>query len=202
MRREFTDLHEHGKNYNPFIAHITVAGEKITPQYEMIWKEEKERKELISYWHTLCFTLDTDDNYFFWKTYTNIHWGIRFKTTIQKFIESINFSGYELYIGKIKYVSDKTEPICYDVNQYVFSKINSYKDEKKLRIYFLPKTQENQTLEQTVSLFLKITPEKMIEKLWLSPFMPTIIRSCVRDLFNLINPKIAENIEISRIIEQ
>lgn len=42
----------------------------------------------------------------------------------------------------------------------------------------------------------------MIEKLWLSPFMPTIIRSCVRDLFNLINPKIAENIEISRIIEQ
>ena len=33
----------------------------------MIWKEEKERKELISYWHTLCFTLDTDDNYFFGK---------------------------------------------------------------------------------------------------------------------------------------
>ncbi|MCM1031334.1 MAG: hypothetical protein NC410_07860 [Oscillibacter sp.] len=196
IRKEFSDLHEHGECYNPWGDHFLPVDQEAIPADKARWAEEEAKRKSVSFWNALCFTTDPDENYFFWSTYTSKCFGIRFQTTIQKLIESIQFAGYELYIGKIEYSPNDIEPRCYKIEEYAFSKIKAYKDEKELRIYFLPKQQDNPS-----SLLLDITPEKMIEKFWLSPFMPSYLYSFSKKFIDTIKPKIISKLEHSKLIE-
>lgn len=203
MKKKFSDLHESGHHYNEFIYRLKPVGDS-SEKYEKIFDDEKEKRVGSQYWLTLCFTTDVREDYFFWRTYTNGKCGVRITTTIKQFLDSLSFDGYELFIGKMKYVD--CECPSHNVNQYAFWKTDAYKNESELRIYFQPKQQDlieehSEMAAAKDHVTFRIDAENMVTKIILTPFFPKELRGCVSEMINTKLSNYEEITSWSRIME-
>lgn len=193
-RTMFKDLHEQGQHYNPFIYCLKPVGDNEV-DYRDIFNNEKVKRENSRNWLTLCFTLSSPDNYFFWRTYTTKGYGVCFKTTLGRLLDSIVMNDYDVYVGKM-YYSD-TEYSGHNINGYAYGKTAAYKDENELRLYFMPKDGGVKNSE-----IFEIDAQNMISEIILSPFVNGNVRKYVMKLFRECFSTYAPIIHWSKIIEK
>lgn len=192
-RRMFSDLHEHGKHYNPFCYRMMPVGDN-PERYRRIFSREQAKRENSRWWLTLCFTMSSPDNYFFWRTYTTDGYGVCYRTTVGQLLDSIKCDDYEIYVGKIKYCD--REYSGHNINEYAFYKTKAYEDENELRFYFKPK---NGVIKQSETF--EIDAQSMISEIILSPFLDPNVRQDVMKLFKGYYSDYAQRISQSKIIE-
>lgn len=166
LRKFFSDRHERGELDNPFIERQLPVGQKETDADAKRWNDLKQKRILSGNIPTSCFTLESEEMYHFWKSYTHGYTGIRIATTLGKFLDALDFSGFELYVGKIHY--SKKDISAYNLAKYLFNKKLWYKSEAELRIYFIPKT-ETVIRYEDVKIEIK---KEFISEIVLSPFIP------------------------------
>lgn len=166
LRKNFSDRHERGELDNPFIEQLLTVGHKVTDLDIKRWDDLKRKRLLSGDIPTSCFTLEADEMYHFWKSYTQNYTGVRIATTLGKFLDALDFSGFELFVGKMSY-SPKDIP-AYDLVGYLFCKKLWYKPETEFRFYFMPK-EETDFRGQNIKIDIK---KEFITEIVLSPFIP------------------------------
>lgn len=197
----FDDLHEQGKNQNPFSHQLKCVGEniesEITPEDTIRFNNIFSMRSHTSHWLTTCFSKDADDDYFFWKCYTSNWLGARYKTTLGKILDNLVLDKrYNLFIGSIQYGSEYNGN---NLTQYVFRKTKSYEHEHELRIYFLPKVSKSVQINDDFVAF-HINSNIMIENILFSPFSNHNQRIVLSQLFKLIFPSYYKRTTFSKII--
>ena len=197
-RKEFSDLTEQGRLSNPFIERILPYGYSATQSDLDRWGDLKKRRKLSANILTSCFTLESDELYVMWKSYTIGYTGVRIKTTINQFLDTINIDGYELYVGMIKYSTLNVG--AYDFTAYMFNKNIGYKTEKELRIYFIPKILgRGETTASESHVIIKVDNTNFISEILLSPFIPSKLKG---GAISYLKNKFSEiEISHSRILE-
>ena len=197
-RKEFSDLTEQGRLANPFSERLLPCGCPVTQLDLNRGRELEKRRKLSAKILTSCFTLESDELYVMWKSYTIGYTGVRIKTTIHQFLDTINIAGYELYVGKIGYSTRNVGAI--DFTAYMFNKNIGYKTEKELRIYFIPKILgPGETTASDSHVIIKVDNIKFISEILLSPFIPSKLKG---DAISYLKNKFSEiKISHSRILE-
>lgn len=169
LRKCFEDKLEKNSFFNIFLS-------DLHPTDSLISKKEQEQsaylhnklQNAINTMYTSCWTLETQENYLMWKSYTPNEGGIRIESTINDFVNSINENKFDIYIGKIKYSNCKLKK---DIQDTLFFKQNYYKNEQEIRFYFKSKTLDKDKFDLPPILYLKVNPEKLIKKIITSPFI-------------------------------
>lgn len=167
LRKRFEDKLERYSFYNIFIA-------DLHPTDYPVLKEEKERsrylheklQEANNNLYTSCWTLETQENYLMWKSYTPRKGGIRIESTIKDFVNSIKENRFDIYIGKIKYSKSKLKK---DIHEALFFKQEYYTNEQEIRFYFKRHNKENFDLPPLY--YLNVNPKELINKITISPFI-------------------------------
>lgn len=185
LRKFFSDRHEQGELSNPFIEHMLPVGYKVTGDDIKRWDDLKQKRLLSGDIPTSCFTLESEEMYHFWKSYTQNYTGIRISTTLGKLLDALDFSGFELYVGKMRY--SKMDIPAYDFTKYLFHKKLWYKPETEFRVYFMPKGVADIGSE-AVEINIK---KEFISEIVLSPFIPHKLKGiaikAIKSLYNLEN---------------
>lgn len=185
LRKNFSDRHERGELDNPFIEQLLTVGHKVTDSDIKRWDDLKRKRLLSGDIPTSCFTLEADEMYHFWKSYTQNYTGVRIATTLGKFLEAVDFSEFELYVGKMRY--SKMDSPAYDFTKYLFHKKLWYKPETEFRVYFMPKRVADIGSE-AVEINIK---KEFISEIVLSPFIPHKLKGiaikAIKSLYNLEN---------------
>lgn len=169
LRKFFSDRHEQGELSNPFIEHMLPVGYKVTGDDIKRWDDLKQKRLLSGDIPTSCFTLESEEMYHFWKSYTQNYTGIRISTTLGKLLDALEFSGFELYVGKMRY--SKMDIPAYDMTKYLFCKKLWYQPENEFRIYFIPKGLSK--IEDGIKIKINV---KCISEIVLSPFIPRSLK--------------------------
>lgn len=166
QRNNFSDRREKGEFYdrkNHFYR-FNVVNEKPSEQTLNSWKyRDKQIKESCEL-YTSCWTCKEEEDFLMWKAYGGTDFGIRIGTTIEKVVQSVDFSTFNIYCSKMRYGKEK--PI-YEVIDAMFYKTNYYKGEEELRFYLIEKEQDK---ERRNSMLFTVSPQIMIEEVILSPF--------------------------------
>ena len=196
LRREFSDRRESGELYNPFTEHLLQVGEHVTDHYTKIWEGYKITRKESGSLLTSCFTTCEDELYSMWKSFTNTYTGIRITTTIGNFIKSIDYTGYEIYIGKVEYL--KNDIGMPDFERYIYAKNYCYKTEDEVRMYFIPKNE----ITEKKNIKLDIDTTKTFSEILLSPFIPQQMKGSYLQLMKSIFPELKDRIKHSRILEK
>lgn len=165
LRKNFSDRHERGELDNPFIECMLPVGQKMSGAYNKIWDDVKQKRILSGDIPTSYFTLESEEMYHMWKLYTQNYTGLRIETTLGKFLDALDFSGFEIFVGKMSY-SPKDIP-AYDLVGYLFCKKLWYKPETEFRVYFIPKGIAK--IDDSITVGIK---GEWISEIRLSPFIP------------------------------
>ena len=196
----FSDLHECGKNQNPFGHQLKCVGVETTSEDINRWNNIEAMRINTADWLTTCFSKDANNDYFFWRCYTSNWLGARYKTTLAKILDNLVLDDkYSLIIGSMQYY--ETEYYGNNLSQYIFHKINAYKHEQELRIYFIPK-EPNLVQNKNSSVEFHINSYAMIEDILFSPFSSHHQRATLSQLFKLRFPLFQNRMDFSRIIEK
>lgn len=166
LRKNFSDRHERGELDNPFIECMLPVGQEMSGAYNKIWDDVKQKRILSGDIPTSCFTLEPEEMYHMWKLYTQNYTGLRIETTLGKFLDALDFSGFELFVGKMSY--SKMDIPAYDLVGYLFCKKLWYKPETEFRFYFISK-EETDFRGQNIKIDIK---KEFITEIVLSPFIP------------------------------
>lgn len=185
LRKNFSDRHERGELDNSFIECMLPVGQKMSGAYNKIWDDVKQKRILSGDIPTSCFTLESEEMYHMWKLYTQNYTGLRIETTLGKFLDALDFSGFELFVGKMSY--SKMDIPAYDLVGYLFCKKLWYKPETEFRVYFMPKGVADIGSE-AVEINIK---KEFISEIVLSPFIPHKLKGiaikAIKSLYNLEN---------------
>ena len=151
------------------------AKEKKRKEKEQLFADYKEAKD----WLTSCWTLYDNEDYFMWEVYAK-KYGVRIQTTIDKLVQALNTEEYEIYCGAMSYygyVGNK------DLRDAAFSKDPFYANEKEFRFYYLRDEEKIKEGEEKGRKFkLKTPPNKMIDRVSLSPYIFSAARKELSDM--------------------
>lgn len=154
------------------VYNVKPTDEEVNRRAERIERKKAEHKAMK---HTLtsCWTLLNRENILMWKSYTT-KMGVCIKTTVRKFVNSIECDKYDIYCGRIGYDGYG----LYQDNEQ-FAKLNSYADERELRFYFI--SEEDLAVDKKYHEF-KVNPKEMINEIVLSPYISESSSRCLQDL--------------------
>ena len=184
MRMAFPDKLEHGLSNNPFDICISAVGYKVTKKQKQKWDKIKQQRIAIRNWFTLCFSQELNERASFWNAFTKGVNGVFVKTKLIDFISAIDTTGFNVYIGKIKY-SNSTS--THDFLDFAFTKETPYRDEKEIRIYLLPKSGELdgnfEDIRSRYEMKFNFKPQ-IFSKITLSPYIPGEVKKIfIKELF-------------------
>lgn len=171
----------------PFDVYSAKRSEEELRRREERFQGKKAEHQSMERALTSCWTLLDRENVLMWKSYTS-KIGACIKTTIRKFINSIENNKYVVYCGKIGY---EGYSLYHETDH--FSKLNNYADERELRFYFIPK---EKAAEEPTYIEFKVKPADMISEMILSPY---INESSSRCLCELLKDKFKIRVTQSRI---
>lgn len=180
-RKFFSDRHECGEVDNPFSEHLLPFGQKATYADIKRWDGLKQKRLLSGEIPTSCFTLESEEMFHFWKSFTQTYTGVRISTTLGSFLDALDFSGFELYIGRVNY--SNIDISAYDMTKYLFSKKLWYKPETEFRIYFIPK-EKMDFRGENMKIYVK---SEFISEIVLSPFIPQKLRIPILNFLRSFN---------------
>lgn len=115
-----------------------------------------------------CWTDIDAEDYLLWSSYTNNKYGVRIKSTIDKFVESIDCNDYDIYCGKILYKNREQTDSAGDA---VWIKTPEYKGESEIRFCFKERETQSDRSEGKDYLLLPFQPSVMVKELRLSPHL-------------------------------
>lgn len=168
----FDDLSEKNLSFNDcpafYLADYTVSDSELKQDI----KKKKELSNLYQEYSALpasCWTHNTIENYFMWEVYAS-KYGVRIKTTLQKILDNLELSEYQVVCDKMIY--RKYFPRTKIENLMFYKKIY-FQDEKEFRFYFAPQTDEALCLlNEKEHINIKIrNPVEMIDEVMISPFI-------------------------------
>ena len=166
----FSDRYERGEfpdSRYPF-WHFSVYGVKTSTNTLKIWEEEEQQFKAATFTYASCWTSCPEENYLMWKGYTPDRYGVRIKSSVVDFINSLDLSSFVTYGSRMSY---GTMTKSYDSYDLLFRKSIAYINEQEFRFYF----KESSELQvNTAKRFLSVPvlrPDLMIKEVVLSPFM-------------------------------
>ena len=118
---------------------IEVSKEQIKDNYKL-GENRREKYKDLGFLPTSCWTYNENESNLMWSAYTS-EFGVRIKTNINVFLDNLNYNGYEVYCGFMRYHGYMSNKECEDD---LFSKTSLYSDEKEFRFYFLPINEEKE----------------------------------------------------------
>ena len=112
-----------------------------------------------------------------WEIYIKDYQGIAIQTTIGRFMESLEKSKEDVYIGKINYLDrEKDESLWNNVFFLALNyKDNSYYHEKEIRAILLRHDFEAGT-------YVSVDLKKLIESIYLAPHTPQWIQELIKKI--------------------
>lgn len=169
LKKNFCDKHEKGETFMTTCYDFCVAGESLTG-------EQLEKSQILKfniketkYFPASCWTKKEKEDYLMWKAYASEALSVRIFSTIRCLLESIETTGYKVYIGEIRYKNLLRAPIS-NITNRLFEKSEYYEGEQEIRFYFLP---IKPVCKNAGPLFLKvINPLPLLQEIILSPFLP------------------------------
>lgn len=197
QRKTFSDRRESGELSNPGIECMLPEGQHARDEDKGRWMKYREIRCLSGDLFTSCFTYEKKELHAMWVAFTSGYNGVRIATTIGDFIESLDTSEYEVYIGKMVYSNmDLGLP---NFERYIFTKNECYEIEKEIRMYFVPKKPLKSDDGQ---ITLKVKDTKFISEVLLSPFIPRKIKGFPYTSIRQVLPAISDKIHPSHILEK
>lgn len=173
--------------------------DKIDDDNEKLQKNIARSTEfLASCWSAL------GDSYLLWKAYTSGNMGVCIETRVEDFIYSFeNFGERIPLLGKMHYQSYEYHMAFIE---YLFRKIRAFENENEYRIYLILDGFEEINMDEPVlnegedgskGCEFKINPEKMINRIILSPFMRDgaayRIKQMLTDKYPFLKNKLVES---------
>lgn len=172
-KKNFDDKNEARLPITPLSFGFTVVGapiskEQIAKDFNKIDKAREEYSSL-GYWPTSCWTHHEKESILMWNAYT-YHFGIRIMTNINRFLDNLNYDGFDVYCGFMHYNGYSTYK---KLEHNMFSKERMYADEREFRFYFEPKNEDiANRIKEDSHICLDISNLKdFIEEVNLSPYI-------------------------------
>lgn len=198
LKKGFSDKYEKGETFRTTCYDFCVAGESLTN--EQLEKSQVLRtyvKETL-YLLASCWTKEKREDYLMWKSYASEMSGIRISSTIKSLLESIDTTGYKVYIGEMRYKNLLKVPLS-EVTNGLFEKSIYYKGEDEIRFYFVPLKGADRN---AAPLFLKVTdPLPLLQEIILSPFLPAKSKGLLKEYLTKTHHFLENRIMVSRIHE-
>lgn len=198
LKRGFSDKHEKGETFMTTCYDFCVAGESLIS--EQLEKSQILKSNLreTKYLPASCWTKEKKENYLMWKAYASEVSGVRISSTIRYLLESIETTGYKVYIGKMCYKNLLKVPIS-NITNRLFEKSEYYDVEQEIRFYFLP---IKPVSKNAGPLFLKvINPLPLLQEITLSPFLPAKLKGLLKEYLTKTHHCLENRIMMSRIYE-
>ena len=157
-----------------------------------------------------CWSLGRDESYALWKIYLGgAKAGLAIRTTVSRLREGLirgeNIDNDEVYIGKIQY---KNYLPLKDLSEYrlITTKREFYKYEEELRLFIIhtheAERENNLSNKINTGKYFSVDIEKMIDKLYLSPFVGTWFGESIRQVLEKFEPRLIDRIVTSSILDQ
>lgn len=150
--------------YGPFYEFYSRPSEEQLESNHKASIEQLQNHSLQSIIPTSCWTYRVQESYLMWKAYTN-QCGVMIRSTIDKFIQAIDYTGYDLICIPIEYGGYHYSPNGTTLN----CKDSFYSDERELRFYF-DSDLENTKVENDY-IELPVNPKELITDIVISPFV-------------------------------
>lgn len=176
-RHNSEDLNEKGWKSNHQLIGGLCPVLRNKKEQQNISTEILEKRTAIYTSCISCWTYDTtsgsnysSENYLMWKNYTGKD-GVRITSSPSRLANSIQYIGNkDIILSNIKYFDKDFHSLR--PQDLIFSKRDFYRDERELRLC---------TLNTKDYIMLDINPETMIEKITLSPFIPSEQRKIFKE---------------------
>jgi len=163
LKNKFDDKHEQELPmrfmYPVHLFGETISKEKIAEESRMVAEKQQEFNALRKL-PASCWSMFPEENALMWKCYTT-KIGACVRTTVSKFLESLDCNNYSVYCGKMTY-----EGFGGCRENGPFSKDRQFVDERELRFYFVPLHGVN---ENEKDIEIPVNPSNMITEIILSP---------------------------------
>lgn len=178
-RQRFSDMRELSEHNKKTMREI-VSTFQIVPSYKSRKYHREVEERLLQIWNqaVLCWTYDShrvndklqllDENYMMWKCHESKYFVCRIKSSINRFLSSIDDVTHDIIISEVQY-KPIGEPHLANSISGIFTKPDFYMDEDELRFVFL-----HDNLCDCLShkdIIISIEPTKLIEEITLSPFV-------------------------------
>ena len=151
---------------------------------ETVKRQNEKRTEItVSSWHQ-----NDSESYAMWRIYAKGSYGIALQTTFANLKRSFDATDKPIYIGKINYYDESSEPIHADSNSFIpfLRKRIIYKYENEVRCcYALPQyTEKFEWQQQDIynGVFIDVDLRAMIERVYISPYSTGWIGDIVKGL--------------------
>lgn len=198
LKKNFCDKHEKGETFMTTCYDFCVAGESLTGEQLEKGQILKSNIKETKFFPTSCWTKKEKEDYLMWKAYASEVLSVRISSTIRCLLESIETTGYKVYIGEMRYKNLLRVPIS-NITNRLFEKSEYYEGEQEIRFYFLPIKPVSMNAGP---LFLKVTnPLLLLQEITLSPFLPVKSRGLLKEYLTKTHHYLEDRIMVSRIYE-
>ena len=154
-----------------------------------------------------CWSLGQNESYALWKIYLGgSRAGVAIRTNLSRLKKGLAGGGdpfpEDIYIGKVQYRDFLPEK---DLNRFrlITTKREFYEYEKELRLFILhfPRSEggTKPPYKLGVGRYVAVDLNIMIDKLYLSPFMPSWFKDSIRRILNKVAPFLEERVVSSDI---
>jgi hypothetical protein len=178
-----------------FLYEFTTIGgnsKKYQSNRENIEHKRKEKEALSTTAKTTlvcCWSKNASESYALWKIYTGNN-GIAVQTTIESLKSSILDDSLKIFISPIYY--EKQQGAKFELNTLVTRKTKFYKFDEEVRLFI--------TENDAVELKVKVDLEKLITKLYFSPFMSSEMKTIVVEWLKINFPSFSSKLLESKIL--
>jgi hypothetical protein len=157
-----------------------------------------------------CWSLGRDESYALWKIYLGgARAGLAIRTNISHLRDGLSSGGNidsdEIYIGKVQY---KDYLPLKDLSEFrlITTKREFYKYEEELRLFILhthDSEGDNKLSHKTnVGKYYSVDVEKMIDQLYLSPFVGAWFGESIKQVLKKVEPRLIDRLVMSSIHDQ
>ncbi|MDB5230826.1 MAG: hypothetical protein JWN76_1631 [Chitinophagaceae bacterium] len=142
--------------------------------------QQKRSTVTINSWHE-----NEEENFAMWKIYAKGNYGLALQTTYEKLQHAFEVTDKQVYIGKVKYFDERTEPIPVEDSFVPFlRKRLIYQYEKEVRCcYALTDEEAKNYLWESQDIdngiFIPVNCDLLIDKIYISPYSPQWFRELV-----------------------
>lgn len=133
---------------------------------------DKISDELMGHFYINCWTINKNELYLMWDTYSSLEEGVAIQSTVENLIDSLDSTDKrEIVISKVSYMDyhdqytfDKTDG---DANLYApyFCKRLYFQQENELRLVYY----DYEKKENIYGLLFKVSLDTLIDNVWVSP---------------------------------
>lgn len=160
---------------------IKKTGKEILEMEEI--RNSKHEQKVVNQVYINCWHLNKSENFAMWKVYSD-NFGVCLQSTYGDLYQGFSDGEWEMvkecnriFAGKVSYINTRTETIPQDYSSRPFMyKIEEFAYENELRFVIYDPNEKSQFKK------IQVNPEKLINRIYISPFAPDWFEDVIRDL--------------------